>query len=206
MRFIRQHCPLWRPCFHSRFFHIRAEWQVREKTSGGKYEWSSPSESHSKQLSSSWLQSEMGGGGCLCAHHGATSAWNFIAMQGSSLLLYMFSSIVYNNCVVLKVIFSVDDGNAVVMAAGSGVEELMRRKTVWRADPCCGEPYHHWSSWARVEHSASGVGQTTQGFVWHISSNYVIEFSKCRHSPYIILLCKLELRNPCHGLSLIHCW
>ena len=42
--------------------------------------------------------------------------------------------------VVLKVICSVDDGNAVVVAAGGGEEDLRRRKTVWRADPCCGDP------------------------------------------------------------------
>ena len=52
----------------------------------------------------------------------------------------------FQNCVVLKVICSVDDGNAVVMAAGGGEEDLRRQKTVWRADPCCGEPFHHWSS------------------------------------------------------------
>ena len=36
--------------------------------------------------------------------------------------------------VVLKVICSVDDGNAVVVAAGGGEEDLRRRKTV-----CVGE-------------------------------------------------------------------
>ena len=48
--------------------------------------------------------------------------------------------------VVLKVICSVDDGNDVVMAADIGEEDLRRRKTVWRADPCCGEPFRYWSS------------------------------------------------------------
>ena len=67
--------------------------------------------------------------------------------------------------VVLKVICSVDDGNAVVVAAGGGEEDLRRRKTVWRADPYCGEPFRRWSSLARVEHSATGAGQTTQGFL-----------------------------------------
>ena len=42
--------------------------------------------------------------------------------------------------VVLKVICSVDDGNAVAVAAGSGEEDMRRRKTVWRADPCCVNP------------------------------------------------------------------
>ena len=67
--------------------------------------------------------------------------------------------------VVLKVICSVDDGNAVVVAAGGGEEDLRRRKTVWRADPCYGEPFRRWSGRAGVEHSTAGVGQTTQGFL-----------------------------------------
>ena len=48
--------------------------------------------------------------------------------------------------VVLKVICSVDDGNAVVVAAGGGEEDLRRRKTVWRVDPYYGEPFRRWSS------------------------------------------------------------
>ena len=48
--------------------------------------------------------------------------------------------------VVLEVIYSVDDGNAVVMAAGGGEEDLRRRKTVWRPDPCCAGPFCRWSS------------------------------------------------------------
>ena len=48
--------------------------------------------------------------------------------------------------VVLKVICSVDNGNTVAVAAGGGEEDLRRRKTVWRADPCCGEPFRRWSS------------------------------------------------------------
>ena len=67
--------------------------------------------------------------------------------------------------VVLKVIFSVDDCNAVVVAAGGGEEDVRRRKTVWRADPCCGEPICRWSSWVGVEHSAARAGQTTLGFL-----------------------------------------
>ena len=43
--------------------------------------------------------------------------------------------------VVLEVICSVDDGNAVFMAASSGEEDLRRRKTVWRPDPCCAGPF-----------------------------------------------------------------
>ena len=67
--------------------------------------------------------------------------------------------------VVLEVICSVDDGNAVFMAASGGEEDLRRRKTVWRADPSCGEPFRRWSSSAWVEHSTIGAGQTTQGFL-----------------------------------------
>ena len=66
--------------------------------------------------------------------------------------------------VVLKVICSVDDGNAVVVAAGGGEEDLRRQKIVQRADPYCGEPFRRWGS-AGVEHNTAGVGQTTQGFL-----------------------------------------
>ena len=67
--------------------------------------------------------------------------------------------------VVLKAIFSVDDGNVVVMAVGGREEDLRRRNTVWRADPCCGEPFRRWSSGAGVEHGTAGAVQTTQGFL-----------------------------------------
>ena len=43
--------------------------------------------------------------------------------------------------VVLEVICLVDDSIAVVMATGSGEEDLRRRKTVWRPDPCCVGPF-----------------------------------------------------------------
>ena len=36
--------------------------------------------------------------------------------------------------VVLKVIYSVDDGNVVVVSAGGGEEDLRRRKTIRRPD------------------------------------------------------------------------
>ena len=48
--------------------------------------------------------------------------------------------------VVLNVIYSVDDGNEVVVAAGGGEEDPRGRKTVWRADPCRGEPLRCWRS------------------------------------------------------------
>ena len=60
---------------------------------------------------------------------------------------------------------SVDDGNAVFMAASGGEEDLRRRKTVWRPDPCCAGPFCHWSSLAGVDDGAVGAGQTTQGFL-----------------------------------------
>ena len=67
--------------------------------------------------------------------------------------------------VVLQVICSVDDGNAVVVATGGGEEDLRRRKTVWRPDPYCYGPFYHWSSLAGVDDDAAGAGQTTQGFL-----------------------------------------
>ena len=48
--------------------------------------------------------------------------------------------------VVLNDICLVDDGNAVVMAAGGGEEDLRRQKTVWRPDPCCAGPFCRWNS------------------------------------------------------------
>ena len=42
--------------------------------------------------------------------------------------------------VVLEVISSVDDGNAVFMVASGREEDLRRRKTVWRPDPCYAGP------------------------------------------------------------------
>lgn len=67
--------------------------------------------------------------------------------------------------VVLKVICSVDDGNAVVVAADGGEEDLRRRKIVWRWDLCCGGRLRRWSSSAGVDDGAAGAGQTTQGFL-----------------------------------------
>ena len=64
--------------------------------------------------------------------------------------------------VVLKVIRSVDDGNAVVMAAGGGEEDLRRRKTVWRADPCYGEPFRRWSSSGELYDAEAEAGQERQ--------------------------------------------
>ena len=42
--------------------------------------------------------------------------------------------------VVLEVICSVDDSNAVVMAAGGGKEDLSQRTTVWRPIPAVLDP------------------------------------------------------------------
>ena len=38
----------------------------------------------------------------------------------------------FRNCVVLRFICSVDDGNAVGVAAGNGEDDLRRRKEVYR--------------------------------------------------------------------------
>ena len=65
----------------------------------------------------------------------------------------------------LEVICSVDDGNAVFMAASGGEEDLRRRKTVWRPDLCYAGPFYRWSSGAGVDDGAAGPGQTTQGFI-----------------------------------------
>jgi hypothetical protein len=67
--------------------------------------------------------------------------------------------------VVVKVICSVDDGNAVVVATSGGEEDLRRRKTVWRGDLCYGGRFRHWSSSTGVDNGEVGAGQTTQGFL-----------------------------------------
>jgi len=67
--------------------------------------------------------------------------------------------------VVLKVICSVDDGNAVVVAADSGEEDLRRQKKVWSGDLCCGGRFHRWSSSGGVDDGTTGAGQTTQSFL-----------------------------------------
>ena len=67
--------------------------------------------------------------------------------------------------VVLEVICSVDDGNAVFMAAGSGEEDLRRRKTVRSRDVWFGGCFCQWSISGEVDDVVAGAGQTTQGFL-----------------------------------------
>ena len=47
----------------------------------------------------------------------------------------------FRNCVVLRFICSVDDGNAVGVAAGNGEDDLRRQKKVCRGDLCCIESF-----------------------------------------------------------------
>ena len=76
--------------------------------------------------------------------------------------------------VVLKVICSVDDGNAVVVAAGGGEEDLRWRKTVRSRDVWFGGCFCRWSSSGEVDDIAAGAGQTTQSSLQHVPVTEVI--------------------------------
>ena len=76
--------------------------------------------------------------------------------------------------VVLEVIYSVDDGSAIFMAASGGEEDPRRRKIVWRPDPYCDGPFYHWSISGEVDDVAAGAGQTTQSFLRHLPVTEVI--------------------------------
>jgi hypothetical protein len=71
----------------------------------------------------------------------------------------------FQNCLVDTFICSVDDGNAVGVAAGSGEEDLRRQKKVWSGDLCCGGRFRRWSSSGGVDDGTAGAGQTTQSFL-----------------------------------------
>ena len=80
----------------------------------------------------------------------------------------------FRNCVVLRFICSVDDGNAVGVAADNGEDDLRQRKEVYRGDLCCSERFCRWCTSGGVDDDAAGAGQTTQGFLWQLSVREVI--------------------------------
>ena len=67
--------------------------------------------------------------------------------------------------VLLEVICSVDDDNAVFMAASGGEEDLRQRQTARRHDVWSGGCFRGWSSSGEVDDAAVGAGQTTQSFL-----------------------------------------
>ena len=57
----------------------------------------------------------------------------------------------FRNCVVLRFIYSVDDGNAVGVAVNNGEDDLRRRKEVCRGDLCCSERFCRWCTSGGVD-------------------------------------------------------
>ena len=71
----------------------------------------------------------------------------------------------FRNCVVLRFICSVDDGNAVGVAAGNGEDDLRRRKEVSRGGLCCSECFCQWYTSGVVDEGTAGAGHNTQSFL-----------------------------------------
>ena len=71
----------------------------------------------------------------------------------------------FRNCVVLRFICSVDDGNAVGVAAGNGEDDLRRRKKVCRGDLWCSECFYRWCTSGGVDDGTTGAGHNTQSFL-----------------------------------------
>ena len=71
----------------------------------------------------------------------------------------------FRNCVVLRFICSVDDGNAVGVATGNGEVDLRRRKKVCRGNLCCSERFCRWCTSDGVDDDTAGAGHNTQSFL-----------------------------------------
>ena len=71
----------------------------------------------------------------------------------------------FRNCVVLRFICSVDDGNAVGVAAGNGEDDLRRRKEVCKGDLYCSECFCRWCTSSGVDDGTAGAGHNTQIFL-----------------------------------------
>ena len=79
----------------------------------------------------------------------------------------------FRNCLVLRFICLVNDGNAVGVAAENEEDDLRQRKKVCRGDLCCGGRFHRWCTSGGVDDGTAGVGQNTQNFLRHLSENEV---------------------------------
>ena len=71
----------------------------------------------------------------------------------------------FRNCVVLRFICSLDDGNAVGVAAGNGEDDLRRQKQACRRDLCCSERFCRWCTLGGVDDDTVGAGHNTQSFL-----------------------------------------
>ena len=63
----------------------------------------------------------------------------------------------FRNCVVLKLICSVDDCNALDVAASNEEDDLRRRKKVCRGDLCCSEHFYRWCTSGGVDDGTAGA-------------------------------------------------
>ena len=71
----------------------------------------------------------------------------------------------FQNCVVLRFICSVDDGNAVGVASGNGEDDLRQRKKVCRGNLCCSKCFCRWCTSGGVDDDTAGAGHKTQSFL-----------------------------------------
>ena len=63
----------------------------------------------------------------------------------------------FRNCVVLRFIYSVDDGNAVGVASGNEEDDLRQRKKVCRGNLYCGECFCRWCTSGGVDDGTTGA-------------------------------------------------
>ena len=71
----------------------------------------------------------------------------------------------FRNCVVVRFICLVDDGNAVGVAADNGEDDLRRRKKVCRGDLCCSEHSCRWCTLGGVDDGTAGARHNTESFL-----------------------------------------
>ena len=67
----------------------------------------------------------------------------------------------FRNCVVLRFICSVDDGNAIGVAAGNGEDDLRWRKKVCRGNLYYSECFCQWCTSGGVDDGMTGAGHNT---------------------------------------------
>ena len=71
----------------------------------------------------------------------------------------------FRNCVVLSFICSVDDGNAVGVAAGNGEDDLRQRNKVCMGNLYCSERFCRWCTSGGVDDGTAGPGHNTKSFL-----------------------------------------
>ena len=71
----------------------------------------------------------------------------------------------FRNCLVLRFIYSVDDGNKVGVAADNREDDLRRQKKVCRGDLCCSECFCRWCTSGGVDDDTAGAGHNKESFL-----------------------------------------